>query len=111
MNRERFESRAEGDASAQIDQELSSLANILESYDPDRAESPDPGELLSIVGSEMPRLIDEANKSGSLSFDQRKKIYQQLVPLRQIATEKIPISDQKRLILDAFKELENKLTE
>ena len=108
MERERFEPRAEGDASAQLTKELEDLTRICKPESIKTSDT-DPGEILSIVCSEMPRLIDEANKSDSLAFEQQKKTYVKIVNLRQIVTEHLPRTEQKRLILQAFKDLETKL--
>ncbi len=109
------ESGEQDDTSIRIDQKIQALKMIMEGYDPDsahpdRVEDPNPEEIMNIISSELPKIVDElSGKDDDFAFEQIQKLFGEISTLRQMVTERLPISDQKRSIIAAFKKLEARL--
>ncbi len=67
-------------------------------------------ELLSSVGSELPRILDEALDAEALSDNQRSEARRRLGDIRD-DVDRLPNSDEKTLIMQGFESLLQKLAE
>ena len=72
------------------------------------SEHKDVSEILCSVGVEIPRAINAANEAGVLSDSQREETQRRLNDLREDVS-RLPDSDEKKLIMEAFDALKIKL--
>jgi hypothetical protein len=72
------------------------------------SERKDIAEILSSVGSELPRTLETALAAGALSNDQRSEASRRLNDIRE-DVDRLPDSEDKKLIMKAFDALLQKL--
>ena len=73
------------------------------------SEHKDVAEILSSVGSELPRTLDEALDTGALSDNQKSEARRRLGDIRD-DVDRLPDTEEKKLIMKAFDVLLQKLT-
>lgn len=73
------------------------------------SERKDVPEILSSVGSELPRALEAALEAGALSDAQKKEALRDLINLKE-DVDRLPDSEDKELIMKAFDALLPKLS-
>ncbi|HCM67599.1 MAG: hypothetical protein A2898_03315 [Candidatus Kerfeldbacteria bacterium RIFCSPLOWO2_01_FULL_48_11] len=73
-------------------------------------EKSDVPEILHAVTSEIPRALDEALLSGALTDEQKSEMLRRISDIRQDAG-RLPESDEKQMVMGAFRGIQARLGE